>query len=428
MKIRICKEQGAILVTTIVVCAVLGIALGLTMLWARDHNYYMKRSQAWNKAIPVLEAGIEEALAHLHDYPTNRGINGWKLQTNNVYAKTRWIRDDYFYTTIDTGEPPKIQSEGHVRVPLKSDQYLVRTVLVTTTNRPLISAVIAVKNGIDMKGSTITIDSFDSTDPNYSDVNHHYDATKRKDGGNVTSNDGITNAFNVGNADIFGKVATGVGGTVDIGPQGTVGSIPYHTKANLGTIESGWVTHDANVSFPAVDKAPTGGLTPSGGTTNGVTYQYILKGGVYDVANLTGGAYVAADSTLVVAAGKNNFSVGSSSQIKLAPGVTLTVYNKSSSAQFSDFAVDNPGTAQNFIYWGMPSNQSVGFNGGVQFTGVILAPNADLTLGGSGSFVNFQGAIMSKSLTLNGGMNIHYDESLRSFRYIGYIVTSWNEL
>ena len=34
MKIQTRKEQGAILVTTMVVCAVLGITLGLTMLWA----------------------------------------------------------------------------------------------------------------------------------------------------------------------------------------------------------------------------------------------------------------------------------------------------------------------------------------------------------------------------------------------------------
>ena len=39
---------------------VVGLTLGSYMVWANNHYVMMKRSNAWNEAIPVLEAGIEE--------------------------------------------------------------------------------------------------------------------------------------------------------------------------------------------------------------------------------------------------------------------------------------------------------------------------------------------------------------------------------
>ncbi len=408
-----------------VVCAVLGITLGLTMLWARDHNYYMKRSQAWNKAIPVLEAGIEEALAHLHDFPDNRGVNGWKISADKSYHfKNRdKIGDDgKFYVTI-SNTPPVIISQGSVKVPLKSDTWITRTVKVTTKERPLFPTSIAVKDKVDLNGNNVLVDSFDSTTNAYS-TGGKYDVTKRKDGGNVSLNAGIKNAFNVGNADIYGKVAIGVGGTVAVGPNGGIGSTSWHNAGNNG-IESGWVTYDANVSFPAIDDAPAGGLTPLSGTVGGVGYQYVLSGGTYDVSQLTGGAFVTADSTLIV---RDRFSIDASKAIVLATNVTLQVYCYAPDASISGQGLVNPGTGKNFLYFGMPRNTSMKFNGLVDFTGLVYAPDADITMGGGGNAINFQGAVMGKSLTLGGGFNMHYDESLKNFRKAGYVVVTWNEI
>src|SRR5205823_623205 len=123
---------------------------------------------------------------------------------------------------------------------LKSAQTVSRKVVVTTDPRPLFSAMIATKEGVDMHGNTIAIDSFDSTDPNYS-TGGHYDIAKRKDGGNVTSNSGIENSFDVGDADIWGKVSVGSGSAVRIGPNGSIGSSQFHSTVGKG-IQDGWVS------------------------------------------------------------------------------------------------------------------------------------------------------------------------------------------
>src|SRR5882672_783086 len=52
-------------------------------------------------------------------------------------------------------------------------------------------------------------------------------------------------------------------------------------------------------------------------------------------------------------------------------------------------------------------------SGNGQFTGAIYAPNADLSLGGGGNEVwDFVGSSVTRSVTLNGHYNFHYDEQL----------------
>src|SRR5439155_5446734 len=88
MKIRRAKERGMVLVTTVVITALVGIALGSYLMWASNHVNISKRSTAWNQAIPVLEAGIEEALSQLYFFPEQRNSNGWSL-VNGLYTKRR---------------------------------------------------------------------------------------------------------------------------------------------------------------------------------------------------------------------------------------------------------------------------------------------------------------------------------------------------
>ena len=61
------------------------------------------RALAWNSAMPVLEAGIEEALTHLHDDKGNLAVKEWTEDVVNgtkVYWKYGKIDDySYFYVT-----------------------------------------------------------------------------------------------------------------------------------------------------------------------------------------------------------------------------------------------------------------------------------------------------------------------------------------
>jgi hypothetical protein len=435
------KQNASVLMVTMVLCAVIGIALALMLLWARQHNELMKRSLAWNKGIPVAEAGIEEALAHLKvAAPPIQVVaqNGWSSK-NGLAVKGRNLGNDATnYVTIDFSvvNAPIITSYAYVKAPLRTAEYISRTVRVTATRAPKYPVALGVKNGVVLNGNTIVIDSFDSRSTNYSDAAGHYVGntilSKRKDGGDVFSNNGD---FNDGNAKIYGRVSLGTSGVLKVGPNGAIGSLPFvDNSANWGKVQDGWFDRGAQVDFPPVEipSGPFFGLANTGITTNGTTYGYWIVGSTdpkqprkFPVAKLDNGAYVTGYAALVV---NDSLSVSGSKKITLAPGAKLDIYCKASSASISGDGIDNPGTAANFRYFGLPGNNSLTMSGGAHIIAVIYAPDTDVTLGGGGNEINFQGAAMAKTFRINGGMNLHYDEALRANDDVGFLVTSWSEI
>src|SRR5215475_13597099 len=85
--------SGHILLATLVVCAVLGIALAAFLNVITSQNSYTVRSQVWNACMPVVEAGLEEALAHINDTTdANWNDNGWNWDaTAQTFSKRRWL-------------------------------------------------------------------------------------------------------------------------------------------------------------------------------------------------------------------------------------------------------------------------------------------------------------------------------------------------
>jgi hypothetical protein len=237
---------------------------------------------------------------------------------------------------------------------------------------------------------------------------------------------GVTNSVAVGNADIWGKVSTGIGGTVQGLNNGSVGDIAWHAAGMTG-IKPGWHLQDMQVEWPPITDAPTTWLNPTGGKVGTTSYQYILTGGSFGVSQLNGGLYVMGESTLVV---QDTLDIGGSDAIVLAPGATLKIYCYAQNAKISGGGLVNPDNQPaKFQYYGMPSNKSLHFSGGTAFAGVIYAPEADFILGGGGGTrMDFTGASMSKSLKLNGKFNGHYDEALRDLKTAGFTILSWNEM
>ena len=107
---------------------------------------------------------------------------------------------------------------------------------------------------------------------------------------------------------------------------------------------------------------------------------------------------------------------------------TLNIYQVSGNGTLNDVTLDS-GRARNFFYYGLPGVTSITYGGSSGFTGVIYAPEADLTLNGGGSSVGFVGASITKTITMNGHYNFHFDEDLlTSGPSRGFVVTSWQEL
>jgi len=181
-------NRGSALVAALIMSAVIGIVVCSYLVLIADRNYLTHRSLAWNTGIPVLEAGIEEALTHLHS-DSSLTANGWTSGGTNatvVYSKRRDFTNNstYCLMTISnvTASSADVYSQGFVPSPSGSG-YISRTVQVRTTNSAIFTKAIAAKGIIQFSGGSM-VDSFNSANPLYS-ANGIYDPTKHEANGAV---------------------------------------------------------------------------------------------------------------------------------------------------------------------------------------------------------------------------------------------------
>lgn len=430
MKIQLSSIRGTAMLIVLVTMTLVGITLGSYLQLVSNQNLSVMRSMAWNSAIPIAEAGIEDAMGHLNSNTTNRTRDGWTVDGTNVF-KERFIGDGKYRVFITKDlEPPIIRSEAYVLVPLKNQYMKPRTVRVATTNDALFAKGMVAKGAIDLSGNKVKTDSYDSSDPNYS-TSGQYDPAKNKDGGDVATNSSVIDSLNVWNAEIYGKASTGPGGNVKLGSNGSVGSKAWHASGKNG-IEPGWSKDDMNVYFPDVKRPWTGPVFPPlPGTLAGTNYTYLLADGNYEMEDLKLSGdqilHVTGNAVLLVT---DEISITGNAKISLAPGASLQIFMEGQTAFIGGNGLANSsGLAGNFSYWGLPSNKTVSIAGNGAFAGTVYAPQAALTLGGGGSNTyDFMGASVSNSVKLNGHYNFHYDESLKFFGpKRGYTIVSWNE-
>ena len=113
------------------------------------------------------------------------------------------------------------------------------------------------------------------------------------------------------------------------------------------------------------------------------------------------------------------------------PNKKLDLYSSAASVAIAgNTAWNSDRTADSFAFWGLPTCTSLSFSGNSGFTGTIYAPNAAFTLNGGGNnTIDFIGASITRSVTLNGHFNFHYDEALKKYGPCrGWVVNSWNEV
>jgi hypothetical protein len=444
------ERHGKILMVALFVGAAVGIVLASCLTLVNSQNQAVARSQAWNACIPVIEAGIEEAMAHLNnEKETSWAVNGW-TQNGSVYSRPPRTMGDGFYLAniiLTNRVQPVIVCTGYVRLPVlyasanptllasagttvNGVPYIARTVQVTALKQRLFVQAMVAKLTVDMKGNNIATDSYDSSNPLYN-TGGRYDPTRARDHGDVSTLSGLANSIGVGNADIKGRLQTGPGGSVSIGSQGIVGSTSWHNDpANMGKIEPGYYTDDLNISL-FDDQSPYDvGVPPGGATIGGVTYKYLLETDNYELPTLGIGSNekmaVTGHARLLVRGDVNVSGV-----ITILPGGTLDLYVAGTSAAIGGQGVFNgTGQATNFVYHGLPTNKQLTLPSNGDFTGAIYAPQADLNLSGGGTtLLHFSGACVVRSIKVNGHYTFHYDEALGA---IGpeskYVVVSWIEL
>jgi hypothetical protein len=224
---------------------------------------------------------------------------------------------------------------------------------------------------------------------------------------------------------------------VNIGNHSINGSLylgPTATFSGTSGQVSGAIYNDFNVNFPDVI-LPTLpfpislGVLPSL-APDGQLYNHVFTSpGNYTISD-TGSIYVGTNAAVIV---KVTAASWSPSVIHIAGSPTnsgqLTVYMTGASSSLSGNSSVDSGVAANFTYYGMPNNTSITYSGTSSFVGTIYAPEVDLTLNGGGNNIGLVGASVTKTVTMNGHYNFHFDQALlKKGPTRGYSATSWTEL
>jgi hypothetical protein len=391
-------KKGNTLMMTLFFCLAIGMVIASILKLVSARYTTTVRSTDWNEAIPVLEAGVEEAMTHLHD-DYSATSNGWTAGTlggQAVYTKQRTFSDgSYFYVAIAnfSSNNATIYSQGYVRSPLKANQYIGRTVRVATTNPPTIfTKALATSGTISMVGNPL-VGGFDSRIGPYA-ISHN--AT-----GNIATDSTANPAISLGGATVNGSATTGPGGTI------TGGTITGGTNNNM------------NVAFPS-NSPPT---IPGTFLTESSSNVWNVGSGSYQMSSYssTGDPMIVTGNAILWVNG--SFTIKGTGFIQIMPGASLTLYVSGNVDIGGGGVVNNPGLATDFSLLGLAGCTSINYAGTADFIGTINAPEADFTMKGTPNLI---GAVISKSASFNGSGSLLYDDRLAVSGLL--IATGWTEL
>jgi hypothetical protein len=443
------KKRGSVLLITLLVCASLFVFMASYLYLIQAQSLAVSRSQAWNYAIVVAESGVEEGMAHLNSGVgvNNLGTNGWISLKNSSYLKTNQLGTSYSVVTIIATNTavPVILATAYVPGPIGTPN-LTRTVQVTATpSTGLIPpGAMVVNTTVTFSGGGVSTDSYNSTNLVLFPGGRYNIANRQDKGDLVTLSD--AGSINIQNGSVRGRLhaASGVVGDVQIN-GGTVGSNGWFNAGNTG-IEPGGFTNDVNYTFKDATLPDFGGkipLTPvvanggKGQKIGSVTYSYVLNNSnPWKIATLDGGVFV--NETGVVLWVTSGIALGPNDRITITTNASthisgsLAMYVTATDATVGgDGIVNETGLAKNFQYYGLPQNATLSFGANASFIGIIYAPSVVFTLGGGGNNTtnDFCGQCVTKSTSMNGHFNFHYDEGISLNNGGGvFNVISWDEL
>jgi len=259
--------------------------------------------------------------------------------------------------------------------------------------------------GASLNGNNITVDAYDSADTNHF-PNGLWNSTHAFAGGNVAALAGV---LNVGNAKIHGRLLLAPGVSYSLGSQCLVGDLPANWPVQSGLQSEDWLCNQYQFNAPDVVSPYSSGLLP---LTGADTNSYVLQNGNYYV---NGNFLVSHDlqiSGLVTLYVTGDFSANS---ITVQIGSVLRLYvGQATGASVSAIMgnINNPGNAYNLQFFGLPTCSTISLTGTNGYLGTIYAPQATLAADRGITPFDYQGASVTKSMVLNGHINLHFDQNL----------------
>lgn len=428
MKLLINKaREGSMLAVTLVATSLLGVGLASYLTLVTSQSRSVARSLAWNSAIPIAENGLEEGLTQIYYGGTNTPGNNWTNTTGRTYQKTRSVNADgsYYLVTVNLQDPPVVTSSGYVPLSWSTTTFISRTVQIKTQKGATVAGGLTARGKIGFSGGAF-LDSFDSSDPNYS-TNGIYTSSRRKDNGAAVSNSSVAGAISASGGGVYGTASTAPGGTVTWSGSAKYGDLAWWSGGSSG-VQSGHTMNNANVDFPAVQVPFTGGYsTPASGSYSGTNYTFVIGTGNYFSSGkftIPGGGALAVTGDAVFYV-DNDFVTSGSGFVYIYPGASLKLYVSGAFTVSGGGVMNGTQRANKLTVMGLNTSvENWTYSGSAAFIGTVYAPNSNFTFsGGAGA----SGAFTANNVTVSGSAGVHYDENLLGNRR-GYVLSSWNEL
>src|SRR5579863_2492104 len=100
------KQAASALLTALIICSIFSLFVVYYLSLIEQQNLLNTRSQTWNMAIAITEAGVEEGLEHLNDNTANLALAPWSYIGGSTYYRSNTLPDGNSYTVFITNSSP----------------------------------------------------------------------------------------------------------------------------------------------------------------------------------------------------------------------------------------------------------------------------------------------------------------------------------
>lgn len=434
-KASISTSRGSVLITAMILTLAIGISLVSFLRLGQTTLNISNRAFHANAAMNLAESGLEQAMwsvgkavdgeASAWTGWTTSGANAWRKFTGFSYDAntTGYVR--VYVQSYALSTAPTIIARGTI-TPAHGPS-IEKWIVVSLVQRSKFANGLVAKDSISFSGGNAVVDSYDSRLGGYNANlgGGNYNKYDRGSAGSMSVN---VNSFSLSNSSIYGNVAIGTPdySGLSVGPNGLVGDF----GASSGSVDYGRVQTDFTTNFDDV-VAPTaagysiGGIgstsLPRGGDLPAADGNfYYNSSGISIGGNASQKLNILAGTTVVIrisaASGSTGIGIGGQASINVLAGAVLDIYTESNVA-IAGRGIANANDPASFNLYstrpaGATGSQSMSISGNGQLSAVVYAPNADVTMNGGGSSGHVQGSVIAETITVTGGSEFHYDESL----------------
>lgn len=462
------SQRGSLLIVAMVLCGIIGISLVSYMHLSRSALTLSNRAVYNNAAMNLAEQGIEEAMYGVNqivanpsytwpDWTTDSGVNKRRKWTGvSLSQNTTAEYRVYFYNFSGT-PAPKAVSRAIVTLGGNSTP-IEKWLEVQLAKTSKFANGLVAKTSIVFNGNNATVDSWNSEKnldgtPRGSPV--PFSTGQKNDNGSVGSISVTSDAVLVKNADVWGYVSTG--GSDPTAFVGTNGSILGEDSPGGDNVDEARVSTNFTATFDPVVAPTTAAIanlgvintdgtilpraidtTPNG--TGDYAGYYIYDASKIDLNNkkisITGKVLLRLSSTLAVdvGGGAGEIAIGANGWLVIYTAGDISMAGKGVAngvdldSPADGIQEDEQGQPIRFQIWGTKTSgvQNIDFAGNGLFSGVIYAPQGDVSIVGNGAV---SGSIVANTIDLSGNAKFHYDESLADFGGGNpFRIAKWKEL